>query len=223
MIRWWTSRRASAPRPARAIVLDVETTGLDTRHDHLLAISAVAVAIDWSGPFPRLEMCPGDSLSVPVRPPQVSTRDNVLLHGIGHARQRAAPEPAQALGLFLQWAADAPRLAFHADFDRQMITRHLLEHLGPAPAGEPAREPADQWLDIAHLCRVSFSAVRASSLDDWLAHFGITCMQRHDAAADVLAECELLLRIWPALAREARDWPALRRLAARHRWLPAGV
>jgi hypothetical protein len=43
---------------------------------------------------------------------------------------------------------------------------------------------------------------------------------RHQAAADTLATAELLLALLPSATREgARDFRALARLAARHRWL----
>jgi DNA polymerase III epsilon subunit-like protein len=37
--------RHSPPDPARWVVLDVETTGLDVRHDRLLAIAAIALQV----------------------------------------------------------------------------------------------------------------------------------------------------------------------------------
>jgi DNA polymerase-3 subunit epsilon len=61
-------------------------------------------------------------------------------------------------------------------------------------------------VDIEHLCAVTHEGVRARSLDEWMAHFGITCAVRHQAAADTLAECELLQRVWPRVAPQCRDW-----------------
>jgi DNA polymerase III subunit epsilon len=40
--------------------------------------------------------------------------------------------------------------------------------------------------------------------------FGITCAARHEAAADTFAECEVLQRLWPQLARDARNWKELK-------------
>jgi len=59
---------------------------------------------------------------------------------------------------------------------------------------------------------------RARSLDEWLAHFGIHCAVRHQAAADTLAECELLQRIWPKVAAQSKCWRDVLSLAARQRW-----
>ena len=61
--------------------------------------------------------------------------------------------------------------------------------------------------------------MRARSLDEWMAHFGITCAARHQAAADTLAECELLQRIWPRVAAQCSNWRGVQRLASGHRWI----
>ncbi len=52
-----------------------------------------------------------------------------------------------------------------------------------------------------------------------MAHFGIQCAVRHQAAADTLAECELLLRVWPRVAQQCTDWAGVQRLAAQQRWI----
>jgi DNA polymerase-3 subunit epsilon len=102
-------------------------------------------------------------------------------------------------------------LAFHAAFDQAMIGRYAREHLGA--------DLSNPWLDIDHLCAVTYEKVRARALDDWMNHFGIHCAVRHQAAADTLAECELLQRIWPKVAPQCANWRDVQRLAAQHRWL----
>lgn len=204
----WLRRDAGEPT-TRCLVLDVETSGLDASRDRLLAIAAVGVRIDWAAG--RLAILPADSFEVVVLQEQASSRDNILLHGIGVQRQRAGVPAAQALAAFQACAGDAPLLAFHAAFDETMIGRYALQALGA--------KPPNGWLDIEHLCAVTHPQVRARSLDDWMAHFGITCAVRHQAAADTWAECELLLRIWPRVAKECRSWRDVQRLAGHQRWL----
>lgn len=210
MMDWrWPSRTAVAAGPTRCLVVDVETTGLDAARDRLLAIAAVAVRIDWDAG--RLSLLPADSFEVVVLQEQASPRENILLHGIGVQRQRADVPAHQALAAFRACAGAAPLLAFHAAFDQAMLGRYARL----APGGRLA----NPWLDIEHLCAVTHPRVRARSLDDWMAHFGITCAVRHQAAADTWAECELLARIWPRVAAECGDWRAVQRLARHHRWL----
>lgn len=199
--------------PARWVVLDVETSGLDARRDRLLAIAAIALQVDWERK--RLAILPGDSFEVVLRQEDAGAdKANILLHGIGVQRQRQGQPPAEALTAFAAYAGQAPLLAFHAPFDRVLIGRYVQAHL---PAALP-----NPWLDIAELCAAAWPQVRALSLDEWMAHFGIVCAARHEAAADTLAECELMLRIWPRVAAECGSWKQVQRMAAGHRWIPRG-
>ncbi len=203
-------------RPRRApvdetrwVMLDVETGGLDAARDPLLAIAAIALRVDW--PARRLWVVPGDSFEVVLRQDHASARDNILLHGIGAQRQREGMAPPQAMQAFARFAGASPLLAFHAAFDRTLIGRYARAHLGvnlPNP-----------WVDIEPLCAVTHQHVRARSLDEWMAHFGIECAVRHQAAADTLAECEVLQHIWPRVAAQCRNWRDVVRLADRQRWV----
>lgn len=195
---------------ARWVVLDVETSGLDPMRDQLLAIAAIAVQVDWAGK--RLSIMPGDSFEVVLRQSSVaSAKDNILLHGIGLQRQREGVPPEEALRAFGRFVGHSPLLAFHAPFDQAMIGRHARQHLGAALS--------NRWVDIEQLCAVTHEKVKARALDEWLAHFGIVCTPRHQAAADTLAECELLLRIWPQMAGQCRTWSDVEKLAAHQRWI----
>lgn len=207
---------AGAATRQRCVVLDVETTGLDPQRDRLLAIAAIAIDIDWhpagDDTPARMAIHPGDSFEVVVQHEQSnSTHENILLHGIGLQQQRDGLPAAQALAAFEAYAGDAPLIAFHAAFDRAMIERAMRQELG--------RTLRNDWLDIEHLCAVTHEHVKARALDDWMAHFGITCDVRHQAAADTLAECEVLLRVWPLVAAQCDHWKAVIRLAANHRWI----
>ncbi len=210
--RAWFGGGRVAPRndTERWVALDVETSGLDVRRDSLLAIAAIGLQVDW--PRQRLSVRLGDSFEVVLRQEEASSRDNILLHGIGVQSQRNGLEPVAALEAFEAYVDQAPLLAFHSAFDEALIGRHLKLHLG--------RHLANPWVDIEHLCAATHPQVRARSLDEWMAHFGIVCPQRHQAAADTLAECELLQRVWPRVAAECRDWRAVQKLAAHRRWLP---
>ena len=207
----WFGRRPKVD-DARWVVLDVEASGLDTSRDHLLAIAALGVRVQ--GGRPRLRV--GDSFEVVLRPPEPAARPdkaNILLHGIGVGAQREGVDPAEALTAFADWVGASPLLGFHAPFDRAMLDRACREQ------GRPPLSAA--WLDLAPLAAVLHPEVRATALDDWLAHFGIVCAIRHQAASDTLATAELLLRLWPAVRRQVpqADFASLRALADARRWL----
>lgn len=207
--RLFGGERAAASAQ-RWVVVDVETSGLDVHRDRLLAIAAIALRVDGAA-TPRIVLA--DSFEAVLRQAAVpADKGNILLHGIGVGAQRAGAPPAEALGAFLQWLADAPLIAFHAEFDKAMIYRATRDTLG--------RTPRNRWVDLEPLADALHPEVGGTALDDWLGHFGIECAVRHQAAADTLATAELLLQLWPALrAQHCTSFPALRKLADQRRWL----
>lgn len=215
-------RTAQAPPdpapPARWVVLDVETTGLDAHRDRLLAVAALAVRVPGDGARPWIAL--DDAFERVVRPDDAAAgepvdRPNILLHGIGVGEQRAGVPAPVALAELQDWLGDAPVIGFHVAFDETMLRRAF------AAAGRPA--PRNAFVDLEHVAESLRPAERARSLDDWMAVLGVHCLLRHRAAADALATAEVLLRLWPDLTREAgRSPPDLRllqRLAAHRKWL----
>ena len=211
LMRWLTGwRSATPPNENRWVMLDVETSGLDAKRDRLLAIAAIGLQLDW--PRQTLHIDLGDSFEGVLQQDHASSHANILLHGIGVQEQRAGLAPAQALQAFRRFVGHSPLLAFHSAFDEAVIQRHMTQHhLGKL---------SNPWLDLDHLCAVTHETVRARALDDWLRHFKIECSVRHQAAADTLAECELLQRIWPRIAAQCHQWQDVQTLASQHRWLP---
>ena len=199
-----------SPEPTRWIMLDVETSGLNVQSDRLLAIAAIAMQVDWQKGTLGVQL--GDSFEVVLGQEEVSNKENILLHGIGAQQQREGLSPELAMQSFAAYVGNAPLLAFHAAFDQGMIHRYSRKYLG--------QNLPNPWVDIDHLCAVTFEGVDAHALDDWMAHFGIHCAVRHQAAADTLAECELLQFIWPKVRAQCTNWASMERLAKQHRWLP---
>jgi DNA polymerase III subunit epsilon len=210
LLDWLKSSHADTPRIQRWVVLDVETSGLDPQEAQLLAVAAVAVQVDWQ--TKRLVLLPGESVEIDIRPSDiVSDKSNILIHGIGQQRQQQGVPLREALPPLLRFIGESPLLAFHAWFDKAMLARHFaLAGLEKLP---------NPWIDIEKLCIALHPKSSAESLDDWLAMFDIPCTARHEAAADTYAECELLQRIWPALAKDAKNWKGLKAIEAYGRGL----
>jgi DNA polymerase-3 subunit epsilon len=207
LARWRSHRRAHG---SRWVVVDTETSGLDPARDALLAIGGVAVDDDG--------VRPGDSFEVVLQHDGASDRANVVLHGIGHEAQRAGTRRAEALAAFAAWADAAPRIAFHADFDRAFI-----ERAANLAGVRLARAP---WLDVAPLAAALAHEParknRRATLDEWLEAYGIACDTRHNAASDALATAELLLRLRADAARQrVTSLAAMERVARQAKWLGA--
>lgn len=165
----------SGRAPARWVVVDLETSGLNPRRDRLLAIGAVALR--------EGRVVVGDSFEMLVRPPIASARDNILIHGIGAEAQLSAADATVACQRFSHYIGDSPLAAFHAPFDQQVLLRTMR-----AAAGIRLANP---WLDIADLAPAVLPGVAARSLDEWLEHFGIGSGRRHQACSDALATATL--------------------------------
>lgn len=170
-----------APAEARFIVADVEATGLDVRADRLIALGAITVEggrIDLARAFYAV-----------LRQDFASSRENILVHGIGGTQQREGADPVEALLGFLEFIGRAPLVGYHAAFDAIVIRKAMDEYLGMA-----FRPP---WVDLAYVAPelVATGGVRYKGLDDWLQRFGIEAFNRHDAVADALATAQLFLAV----------------------------
>ena len=180
MIGWLRERFGMgriAAAAARWVVLDCETSGLDADRDRLLSLGAVAVQAG--------RLSPGDAFSAVVRQEQPSTRENILVHGIGHERQASGAASEAAVAAFLAYAGHSPRVAWRAAFDRAVVSRAL----------RAARlEETGLWLDLAALMPVLFPGrgVADAPLERWLAAFAIPHPARHDALGDAYASAQLL-------------------------------
>lgn len=207
--------QAGTAAQARWIVLDAESTGLDPRHDRLLSLAAVAVRFEAGRPRIALD----DSFEVVLQDEgaaaaQAPDRHNILLHGIGLGARAQGAARAEALRGFARWAGPAPRLGFHVEFDRLL--------LASASRQAGVAMPRAAWLDLASLAAAAHPQVQARALDEWLAHFGLACTARHDAAGDALCTAELLLRMWPGLQRAGvRDFRSAHALSRSGRWTGA--
>jgi DNA polymerase-3 subunit epsilon len=191
---------------ARYVVVDVETTGLDLVNDRLIAIGACVVE---GGRVTRSE-----SFEIVLRQSQVSSKDNILIHGIGGEAQREGVEPVEALLRFLVFLGKSPLVAFHVTFDQTMIKKAMREYLG--------FEFKHPWLDLAYVMPglLPEYARRYRALDEWSGHFRISNFARHSALADALATAQLLLCALPlAQGRHSASYRDLQALEKAQRWV----
>lgn len=191
---------------SRYVVLDVESTGLDLNKDRLIAIGAVVVE---GGKVVLRE-----SFEIVLRQDAVSTKDNILIHGIGGEAQREGVDPVAGLLDFLDFIGKLPLVAFHVTFDQTMIKRALKEYLG-----FDFKHP---WLDLAYVMPglLPEYARRYRALDDWSGYFNISNYARHSALADALATAQLLLAALPlAATKKTHSYKNLQDLEQAQRWV----
>lgn len=211
-LSWLTRRRTTlpadqqqrcaalpAPRAAddtplaqqRLVVLDLETSGLDTKRDEVLSIGAVVIdrsAIQLGEQFECTLQRDGHTVSA-----------SVLIHGLAPSAIAAGMEPGEALLAFMEFLGDSPLLAFHAGFDQRMLARALKDTLNLR-----LRHP---FYDVAELAPMLCpqAEIRNGGLDDWTAHFGLQVGQRHHASADALVTAELALILFSRARKQQTD------------------
>jgi DNA polymerase-3 subunit epsilon len=188
----------------RYVVVDLETTGPRMDRDRIIAIGAVAVA--------RLTLRHDDAFTAVLRQPAPSSVGNILVHRIGGQEQVGGVEPVAALVDFLEYRSAAVAVAFRADFDATVLARELELQLG-------VRVPR-RFVDLAVLLPALFPGTQNDSLEDWLAHFDLLSIGRHDALADAYATAQLLLIVLAAAQQSgARTTGDLLALERAQRWL----
>jgi DNA polymerase-3 subunit epsilon len=181
-----------AHRMNRYVTVDVETTGFDTARDRVISIGAVGIRRG------RIELA--DCFEIVLRQRASSAADNILVHGIGGQQQLAGSDPAEALVSFLEYVRLSPLVAFRADFDRTMLERELDAVLG--------LRTQSLWIDLAKLLPALFPDNECRTMDDWLAHFAIPMIARHDALADAFATAQMLQAVLATADRLGMDCPA---------------
>ena len=186
---------------ARWVVVDCETSGLDIARDRLLSVGAVAVREG------RVELA--DAFEAKVRQEAPSAPENIVIHGIGGDAQRAGRPLEEVMDRLKACLDDGVPVAFHAAFDAGILRRHGLA-------------PRARWLDLAGLAPALFPALgrKDSSLDHWLAVFGIPSQARHDALGDAFATAQLLLILLNEAKRQRLETvEALLKTERAGRWL----
>jgi DNA polymerase-3 subunit epsilon len=191
---------------SRFIVVDVETSGLNLASDRLIAIGAVAVV---NG---RLDL--NDSFEVVLHQPVASSKDNILIHGIGASAQQDGLEPAAALLAFLEYLGKDALVAFHVTFDATMLRRAMRKFLG-----FDFKHP---WLDLAYAVPGLYpaQAKQFRALDDWLSFFRIQNSARHNALADAVSTAQLfMITLKQARQHNITTYQGLQELEKAQRWI----
>ncbi len=205
LVRWLTAHHGlpvAALRDEGFLAVDLETTGLDTRRDAIVALAAI--------PFVRSEPGPGFvTLVDPGRPiPAAAT----AIHGLTDAMVAGAPPVERVIG-DLDGLFDGRIVVGHGvDFDLTIINRERNVR-GLPQLANPA-------LDTRRLAAVVCPGWRDYALETVAARLGVEVVGRHTALGDALAAGRVLLALLPLLEREgARTMSELiwlqRRSAAR--------
>jgi DNA polymerase-3 subunit epsilon/CBS domain-containing protein len=166
-----------------AVVLDTETTGLDTARARMVQIGGVRIAagrlVEGSA-FERL-VHPGEPI------PATATR----IHGIDDAAVRSAPRFAAVAGDLEAFVGDALVIGHSIGFDLAILKRESER------AGRPWRRP--RALDTRLLGRIAQPDLPDVSLEILAGSLGLEIAGRHTALGDAEATARIFLALVPRL------------------------
>ena len=161
------------------VVVDTETTGLNTRKDEIVQIGAVRIV---GG-----RILEGDSFERLVKPGRPIPGNSTRFHGITDEAVAHAPNIGDILDDFLDYAGDAVLVGHNIAFDLAFLNR-----AGAVP------NPA---LDTMLMSIAAFPARRDHTLDALAEHFGEPVTARHTAPGDADATARLFLKLLPEIER----------------------
>lgn len=166
-----------------AVVLDTETTGLDTAKDRIIEIGAIRLSggrIKYPETFSQL-VDPG--LPIPAKATEI--------HGITDADVADGARIGDALPAFAEWAGPAVVIGYAIGFDLAVMKAEC------ARRGLAWRSPRS--LDVRHLVQLVAPNLPEQSLDMAAAWLGIEIGDRHRALADAVATAQVFAGLVPKL------------------------
>lgn len=182
------------------VAIDLETTGLDSRTDVVVAAAAIPVI----GGEPRL------GFSTLVNPGRPIPASSIAIHGITDAMVQAAPTIGDALRYIARVTAGYPIVGHGVGFDMAVLAREQAA-LRQRPFGNPV-------LCTMRLASALYPGWTDVGLDAVAARLAIQIPRRHTAQGDAEAAAAILIALLPAAkergARTVEDLQWLESTAA---------
>lgn len=166
-----------------AVVLDTETTGLDSRTARLVQIGALRItsgAIDRSSVFDRLI-----NPRIPIPP------ETTAIHGIDDAAVQSAKTFAEVASELMPLLSDTVLIGHTIGYDLAVLQRETQL------AGLQWQPPRS--LDVHLLARIASPSLAHYDLDRLCAWLNVENPARHTALGDALATAEVFVKLVPKL------------------------
>jgi DNA polymerase-3 subunit epsilon/CBS domain-containing protein len=174
---------ATSLRSLTAVVIDTETTSLDTRKGRIIELGAVLIA---EGRLVRQS-----TFSALVNPGENVPKAAAQIHGITSEMLTQAESFAAVAKRFRAFAAHHLLLGYSIDFDLAMLKR---EHELAGLAWVPPRVIDVQ--DLVRLLKPTLPDLALETVAGWL---GITVGERHRALPDATLTADVFLALLPRL------------------------
>lgn len=110
------------PESEEVVVIDTETTGLDTKKDEIISIAAIKVR--------KNHILTSKSLYLEIAPKDGIKKESIKIHKLRSCDLKGAIEAKEALRRFLYFIKNRPLVGYYLEFDIKMIDRYLKEFFG---------------------------------------------------------------------------------------------
>ncbi len=168
------------PLEAEMVCFDIETTGLDRRHEYITEIGAVVLK---DGQII-------DSYSAFLNPGKPIPREIVELTGITDDMVSDAPGQEEGLNLFLDWVGDRPLAAHNAEFDMGFLAEGCRRMGRPFP---------NTSLDTLILCQNLLPKLGKYKLDVIAEYLDLPAFNHHRATDDASTVAYMLVPLYQNL------------------------
>lgn len=168
------------------IAVDLEMTGLKVKTDHILEIGAVKAE---NG---RVT----DTFQTLVNPHCRLDEIIVGLTGITDEMVSGAPDPEEAVQMFLSFAGELPLLGHNLIFDYSFLKQAAVNCDLPFERS---------GIDTLKIARKVLAVPESKSLDSLCNFFHIRRDRRHRALDDAMAACKLFFLLWERYGQEQAE------------------
>jgi len=181
--------------PNIAIIVDLETTGLNSGWDQIIEIGAIKIDLDSGEVQDQFQTFskPDETYAFDGEEDDQDSLENddelnpirldpfiVELTGITDEMLEGAPSNPEAVDAFLKFAKDCPIWAYNAGFDSKFINKYTAEHR--------------PFKDILPLAKRAFPELENYKLSTVAKHMNISTEGAHRSIADCLISKEVLLK-----------------------------
>lgn len=166
-----------------AVVLDTETTGLDSRTARLVQVGAVRITSGAIEPNAFLDLLVNPGVSIPPA--------TTLVHGISDHTVRSAPSFGAIAGEVASFIGGRIVIGHTIGYDVTVLRREA--ELGGIAWKQP------QTLDIRLLARIAAPSLAHYDLDRLCAWLGIENPARHTGLGDAQATAQVFIKLVPKL------------------------
>ncbi len=166
-----------------AVVMDTETTGLDTASDRIVEIAAVRITDGCADPASAFQELVNPGIAIPA--------SSTAIHTITDADVADADGIANVIPRFSRWTGNAVVIGYSIGFDLAVLKAEHLRH--------GLRWNAPRSLDVRHLVELVAEDLPEQSLDTAAAWLGVPVTDRHRALGDAIVTLNVFQALLPKL------------------------